>query len=221
MISGLLGARTDLWSIRSGTPLVSNLLTQFCGSCDAQRAGLVPTSPSANLGRQTRPPYDARAVANFLLDLADEGRVQLTQMSLLKLIYFAHGWHLARCASPLVRQDFEAWTYGPVIKVVRDEFSEFGDAAISGRATRFDLIAGCRHVVRPELMEQDQAFVRTIFKAYHGYSAWQLSELTHEAGSPWDRLWNSESPVGRLALRLRNEDIRDHFVSISQRLRLS
>jgi uncharacterized phage-associated protein len=142
-------------------------------------------------------------------------------MSLLKLIYFAHGWHLARCASPLVRQDFEAWTYGPVIKVVRDEFSEFGDAAISGRATRFDLIAGCRHVVRPELMEQDQAFVRTIFKAYHGYSAWQLSELTHEAGSPWDRLWNSESPVGRLALRLRNDDIRDHFVSISQRLRLS
>lgn len=201
--------------------MVSNLLTRFCGTCDAQRAGPVRTSTNANLGGQMRPPYDARAVANFLLDLADAERVKLTQMSLLKLIYFAHGWHLAKCALPLVRQDFEAWTYGPVIKVVRDEFSEFGDGAISGRATRFDLIAGRRYVVHPELTQQDQTFVRTIFKAYHGYSAWQLSELTHEAGSPWDRLWNSESPIGRLALRLRNEDIRAHFMSISNRLKLS
>lgn len=179
------------------------------------------TPPSANSGERTHPPYDARAVANFFLDLADQERVQLTQMSLLKLIYFAHGWHLAKCATPLVRQDFEAWRYGPVIKVVKDEFSEFGDGAISGRATRFDLIRGHRSVVPPELEERDRAFIRAIFKAYHGYSAWELSELTHEVGSPWDRLWNSASPVGRLGLRLRNADIRNHFVSVSHRLWLS
>ena len=44
---------------------------------------------------QQSAPYDARAVANFLLDLADERSVPLTQMSLLKILYFAHGWYLA------------------------------------------------------------------------------------------------------------------------------
>jgi uncharacterized phage-associated protein len=165
-------------------------------------------------------PYDARAVANFFLDLADRNLVALTQMSLLKLIYFAHGWHLAKCDGPLVRQHFEAWEYGPVIKIVRDEFLQFGDEAITGRATRFNLLQGQRSLVYPRLAEEDQAFVSTIFAAYHGYSAWQLSDLTHEAGSPWDRLWNCHAPIGRLALRIRNDDIRDHFAGISQRLNL-
>jgi uncharacterized phage-associated protein len=169
---------------------------------------------------QTRAPYDARAVANFYLDLADCNHVALTQMALLKLIYFAHGWHLAKCSGPLIRQHFEAWEYGPVIKIVRDEFLQFGEEAITGRATRFDLLQGRRSVVCPHLAEGDQTFVSTIFAAYHGYSAWQLSELTHEVGSPWDRLWNCHAPIGRLALRIRNEDIRDHFTGISHRLKL-
>jgi uncharacterized phage-associated protein len=169
---------------------------------------------------QVRAPYDARAVANFFLDLADQSQIPLTQLAVLKLLYFAQGWYLARSDAPLVLQDFEAWQFGPVIKIVRDEFSQFGDGAISGRATRFDLIRGKRSVVLPKLADEDQAFVKSIFAAYRGYDAWQLSELTHEAGSPWDCLWNSNAPVGRLGLRIRNEDIRNHFVGISQRFRL-
>jgi len=171
--------------------------------------------------QQIHAPYDARGVANFFLDLADQNRTSLTQMALLKLLYFAQGWHLAKSDAPLVLQDFEAWQFGPVIKIVRDEFSKFGDSAISGRATRFDLIKGQRSIVTPMLTDEDQAFVTSIFSAYRGFDAWQLSELTHEAGSPWDCLWNSNTPVGRLGLRIRNEDIRNHFVGISQRFKLS
>jgi uncharacterized phage-associated protein len=183
------------------------------------KASLMQIAANPTSVQQVRAPYDARAVANFFLDLADQSRTSLTQMALLKLLYFAQGWHLARSDAPLVLQDFEAWQFGPVIKIVRDEFSAFGDNAIRGRATRFDLMKGQRSVVLPNLADEDQAFVKSILVAYRGYDAWQLSELTHEAGSPWDCLWNSNAPVGRLGLRIRNEDIRNHFVGISQRFK--
>ena len=162
------------------------------------------------------PPYDARAIANLLLDLAAEINFPLTQMSILKLIYFAHGWYLARWNRPLIFQEFEAWQYGPVIKVVRDEFKRFGDGEITDRAQKLDLHLGKRSVVNTDLLEEDVKFVAAIFSAYHVYDAWQLSELTHERDSPWDRVWNASEPVGRMALRLRNEDIRNHFASLSK-----
>ncbi len=169
----------------------------------------------------TLPPYDARAIANFLLDLADKKNFPLTQLSLLKLIYFAHGWYLAQWNRPLIFQEFEAWQYGPVIKVVRDEFKRFGQGQITDRARRLDLQLGNRCLVNTELLDDDARFVSAIFDAYHIYDAWQLSELTHEQGSPWDLVWNSMEPVGRLALRIRNEDIRKHFASLSERFALS
>jgi len=43
--------------------------------------------------------YDARGIANYLLDYADSKRQSVTTMSLLKILYFAHAWHLAKTAS--------------------------------------------------------------------------------------------------------------------------
>ena len=167
------------------------------------------------------PPYDARAVANVMLDLAEQAGQRLTQVSLLKLVYFAHGWYLATYDRPLVAQDFEAWQYGPVVKVVRDEFKRFGKDPITARAMKLNIQTGARVPVDPDLNETDRSFVKSIFQAYQGYDAWQLSDMTHEAGSPWDRIWNASEPMGRLALRIRNDEIKTHFSGIRRRFLLS
>jgi uncharacterized phage-associated protein len=166
-------------------------------------------------------PYDARAISNLLLDLADSRNVRLTQVSLLKLLYFAHGWYLARTATPLIAQQFEAWEHGPVVKVVRDEFKAFRERPITRRACKLDIYSGQRSEVVPQVSPEDANFVASIFETYHVYDAWQLSDMTHETDSPWDRVWNSSEPIGRLALRLRNEDIKAHFDGLSKRFRLS
>lgn len=165
-----------------------------------------------------RAPYDARAIANLLLDLAAERKVELTQISVLKILYFSHGWYLSVNNEPLITQEFEAWKYGPVIKVVRDEFKEFESKPITRRATKLNILTNERSIVEPELSDEDSSFVLSIFNAYHVYDAWQLSEITHEPESPWDRIWNSVSPIGRLALRIENEDIKAHFDGLPNRL---
>jgi uncharacterized phage-associated protein len=58
-------------------------------------------------------PYDSRAVANLLLDVADQRNLPMTQLSLYKLIYFSHGEYLAHTGAPLIAHDFEAWRHGP------------------------------------------------------------------------------------------------------------
>jgi len=136
-------------------------------------------------------------------------------------MYFAHGWYLVKTEEPLVRQDFEAWEHGPVIKVIRDAFKKFGKTPITDRAYKLDIFSGEETVVESDLTDEDAAFVRSILDTYQVYHAWRLSEMTHEAGSPWDKIWNASEPIGRLGLRLTNAEIKAHFDKLPRRLRLS
>lgn len=165
-------------------------------------------------------PYDARAVGNYVLDLGDRVNVNITQISLLKIIYFAHGWYLTAFSIPLVKQPIEAWQYGPVIKVVRDAFKDFGKKPITSRAERLNLETGELLRVEPLLNSEDAKFVEQIFQAYIGYGAFELSEMTHERNSPWDNIWNSTESVGRLGLRIRNDEIKQHFDNLPHKLSL-
>lgn len=57
----------------------------------------------------------AKAVANHFLELAWSDGTTLNPMQIQKLVYIAHGWHLAITEKPLIHESVEAWTYGPVI----------------------------------------------------------------------------------------------------------
>ena len=59
-------------------------------------------------------PFDPRAIANLMLDVADENGQQLSNLALQKLLYFAHATFLIETGSPLLGGFFEAWKYGPV-----------------------------------------------------------------------------------------------------------
>lgn len=166
-------------------------------------------------------PYDSRAVANFLLDLAEERRLPLTQLSLYKIIYFSHGWYLSSFGKPLILQDFEAWKFGPVVKVLHDEFGKFRSKPITARARKLDIYTNQRIDVAANLTVADKKFIVSMFDGYHVHDAWKLSEMTHETGSPWDTLWNASEPTGRLGLRLRNSEIKAHFDKMSKRFKLS
>src|SRR5947209_3400405 len=79
-------------------------------------------------------PYDAKAIANYFLDLAEAEAKSLTPMKLQKLVYYAHGWHLALTGRPLLDEEIQAWSFGPVIRSLYNEFREFGAEPITRRA---------------------------------------------------------------------------------------
>jgi uncharacterized phage-associated protein len=162
-------------------------------------------------------PYDAREVSNYIIKLATNSGVRLTQMSLLKIVFYAHGWYLATAGVPLFKQPVEAWEFGPVVKVVRDAFKDFGKRPIDRFAERLDLHTGELIPVSDQLSEEDEKFVSSVFSQYCGKSAFELSDMSHEKGSPWDRVWNSKVAVGRLGLRIRNEEIREYFLLMKAR----
>ncbi|WP_224704108.1 Panacea domain-containing protein [Devosia aquimaris] len=158
-------------------------------------------------------PYDGRLIANLVLDLGDRHEVPVTQMVLLKIIYFSHGWYLARTGLPFVKQQFEAWRYGPVVKVVRDSFKDFGSKPITARAKKLNIFTNEFEEIVESIHASDLEHVEAMFRTYSKYNGWALSDMTHEHGSPWDEVWNSSEPIGRLGMRIRNEEIRSHFVA--------
>jgi uncharacterized phage-associated protein len=157
-------------------------------------------------------PYDAREIANYFLDQADEKGMELTIMSLLKLVYFAHGWNLAKFGQPLVENTFEAWEHGPVVRVLYECFHKAGSNPIKTRATKFDPITATRTLSNYALQPAETQFLRQIFSAYAHLHAFQLSHLSHERGSPWDDLWNQFDGSTNPGMKISNEKIRAHFL---------
>jgi uncharacterized phage-associated protein len=155
--------------------------------------------------------HDAREVANFLLDRADERRILLTNMEIIKHIYFAHGWHLVAKETPLIKNRIEAWQYGPVIRSIYDCFKEFGSQPITSRATVTDWSTGEIFTAAGNFSEETSNFLESSLLYYSGHQAFALSEMTHAQGGPWDRVWNARDGRVRMNMEISNHMIREHF----------
>lgn len=136
------------------------------------------------------PAYDARAIANFILDRADSLGVGVSNMHVNKIVYFAHGHFLAYKGKPLVDQPFEAWEYGPVVQDLYHRFKKFGKDPITERAMVLDKSAGNFVVARCTLLADERDFLTEISEFYARIPAGRLSDMSHVRGGPWDRVWN-------------------------------
>ncbi|WP_165323548.1 type II toxin-antitoxin system antitoxin SocA domain-containing protein [Rhizorhabdus phycosphaerae] len=160
--------------------------------------------------------YDARAVANFLLDCADNCHKPLTNMELLKHIYYAHGWHLASEDKPLISNRIEAWEHGPVIRAVYDAFKVFGSSPITSRARIVDWATGEERIAEGIFSRETASLLQATLTYYAGYGAFELSALTHEPGGPWHRVWHRADGRVRMNMEITNELIKAHFLASSK-----
>ena len=135
-------------------------------------------------------PYSAKTVANTIIRYAkDMGIKDLTPLKLQKLVYFAHAWHLAFFDTPLIKEEVQAWQYGPVIPQLYHEFKHYGDNPINEYASELVFENGkllFKNFFIPEEDEITHQFIREILKVYGKFTPIQLSNLSHERGSAWD-----------------------------------
>lgn len=156
--------------------------------------------------------FDGRAVANFVLDHCDEAGRQLTNLGLQKVVYFCHGWHLGLLKKPLIRHQFEAWRYGPVLQYLYRDFREFENNPITRRASRLDPETGTISVVEHHFEATTEDLLTSVVQFYSGIKSGTLVELSHAAGGPWDAVWNHEEEVNP-GMKIDDARIMDFFSS--------
>jgi uncharacterized phage-associated protein len=160
--------------------------------------------------------YDVRAIANWFIDRAERDGERLTAMKLQKLAYVAHGWRLAYDL-PLVHDAVEAWQWGPVFRSLYREFRDFGSEPITRHATAFDGGSLEEREVRirdygsPENADDTEKFLEEIWHLYGGYTAGQLSDITHQPGTPWRSVVDKMGGKIRPFTVIPNELIASHY----------
>lgn len=126
----------------------------------------------------------------FVMRDADEpqqGRLVLSPLKLVKLVYVTHGWWLGVTGTALVSPEkAEAWPYGPVFPDLFKMIKRFG------RDRVLDVAPNVVEERNPDvrLSDRHRDLIDVVHDTYRKYSGGELTELTHQPGTPWDRTWN-------------------------------
>src|SRR5581483_1953316 len=111
--------------------------------------------------------------------------ISLTNMQLQKLVYFAHGWHLALTKEALIDTPVKAWNFGPVIPPLYNALKQYGNGVVTARISKKDSEG---NEINPGTIANEfvKSLLGRVWKLYGKFSGSQLSAMTHEPGSPWD-----------------------------------
>jgi len=134
----------------------------------------------------------AIVVAAHFIELGLEQSKTVTPMKLQKLIYLAHGIHLARFDTPLINEDIEAWSYGPVIRTVYDAFKSWGNQPIT-EVPEFEVRIGGKFFRSQldSLTEDEMDTIKLAWEIGRDLTGPQLSNWSHSIGSPWEITYKS------------------------------
>ncbi|MCL2716261.1 MAG: DUF4065 domain-containing protein [Alphaproteobacteria bacterium] len=147
--------------------------------------------------------HDSISVADMFLELAKPGKGTLTPIQLLKLVYIAHGWMLGLYGRPLIRDEIQAWQYGPAIPHLYNAIRSFKSNPVQGPLSA---IGG------DELDAEENGIVTQVYEIYGQMSGPALSRITHQPGSPWAEIY----VPGEFGSVIPNDIILDHYSQLAE-----
>ena len=147
--------------------------------------------------------YDVLTVADAILKIAKSKGKLLTPMQLVKLTYIAHGWSLALRDKDLFRNKIEAWKYGPVIPDLYHATKQYGRNPIP-----LDKVG---EVQDAGVDKSDLAFLDDVVDKYGHLDGITLSYLTHQSGTPWDKVYSQ----GYRNLEINDSLIKQHYTDLA------
>lgn len=147
------------------------------------------------------------AVANYFIQKSFDTGKELTPMKLVKLVYIAHGWHLALTDKPLINEAIQAWKYGPVINSLYHKFKPYGNEQIAKTEDEYKGL----QLITPNVNETRKEFLDKIWEVYGNSNGIELSSLTHQPSTPWDIVWNRQGGKDGKSVIIPNDLIKLHY----------
>ncbi|MEI9887076.1 MAG: type II toxin-antitoxin system antitoxin SocA domain-containing protein [Rhizomicrobium sp.] len=149
----------------------------------------------------------ATQYADWVVDYcATELGAPTDPMSLEKQLYYAQGFSLALRGEPLFQEDFEAWTYGPVVRSVWDRYS--GSSPITQKAHHiFSFSGNPRALV---LDESTREYLTDLIAFLGRLNALELSRATHNE-SPWNEARDGLGPRDKSSGLIAKTAMRDYY----------
>ena len=154
-------------------------------------------------------PYDSRRIANYFIRLVKSKLglgPSITQV--IKLVYMAHGWTLALRGVPLINEEAEAWSYGPVLPTVYYAFRRFGTDNLRPIA-----------IYGEELDDDTKALLDRVYEMYGRLPPKDLSRLTHIKGGPWHRCYRGNDKYSPIPDDMIAAHYRDKWRRAQERVR--
>ena len=160
--------------------------------------------------------FDARQIANEVLNRAWENDLEITQLQINKIVYFLHGHHLKDFGSPLVKTEFQAWQRGPVHTSLREAFKSYRSEPIEELAKRFNPVT--RLHTDFEFLTDNQALstIDTYLDQYLDLTAGQLVDLTHAAGTPWSETMTRATNKINIGMKIIDSLICERFEGLQK-----
>ncbi len=138
-------------------------------------------------------PVDKIALALLTMtQKQEEQEAEMTPLSLQKTLYFAQAcWLQAREQPLFLEERFEAWSYGPVIRSVYQDYKHHKSNPIKIREADYFSF----EEENPDLHH----FLSCVWTITQRYSAFWLTQITHLKGAPWELVYeedeNNEIPL--------------------------
>ncbi|MGL5061573.1 MAG: Panacea domain-containing protein [Microcoleus sp.] len=125
----------------------------------------------------------------------------LTPMKLQKLCYYAQAIYMAtHDGEALFEEDFEAWTYGPVISSLYQQYKNYEWRSIQ---EEFEF---------PEIEPEKVEFIEQIVEAYGRYDGAALVTMTHRE-APWLDARNGLSAIEGSNALISKDSMKSFFES--------
>lgn len=124
--------------------------------------------------------YSGLAVADYFVKRCLERGTPITNMTVLKMIYFAHGLCYALMNEKLIDDPFYAWPWGPVERNTYDAFKKYVARPITE-------VPGKKNKELEEIENNpDMRLFLDSLLPLANVDAFALSRKSHEPGGPWD-----------------------------------
>jgi uncharacterized phage-associated protein len=148
------------------------------------------------------------SVANKFLELAAAAGETLTPLQLIKLVYLSHGFMLGLYRRPLVSEDVQAYTYGPVFPTLYRAVKEFRSSPVAGPLA----VQDGSGATKDRFGELEDDVIRQVYQKYGRRNGIQLSRLTHQPDSPWSQVWDEGRGHGQT---ISNDLLEDYFSALT------